>query len=469
MLTECRKQALANTSVDDFLVVEYNSDIGGRVAHTNFGKKADGGSYVVELGANWVQGLVSKGGPENPIWTLTFNASGAHDFTDLLNDYDNSYSTLEEDAGYILTDNLQDRSVRTGLSLSGWNPRGNAEQQAAEWWQFDWEYAQTPINRLTLRSPSQNTTFYQFSEANNYVYDQRGFSTFIKGIASTYLAPSDPRLLLNTVVTNITHSSSGVTIHTSNASNPCITASYAILTFSLGVLQNAITPPANTTPLLSFHPALPSWKQTAIQSMPMATYTKIFLQFPLNATFWPHSTQFFLYADPTTRGYYPLWQSLDTPGFLPGSGILFVTVVDAQSYTVEAQSDETTKSQVLAVLRNMFGAENVPEPLDFLVPRWTTTEWARGSYSNWGTGLTLEMHQNLRANVGRLWFAGEATHPEYYGFLQGAWFEGQRVGTAVAGLVKGESGGANASDEIHYDTLHGTTPEAQYAARNGWE
>lgn len=70
MLTECRKQALANTSVDDFLVVEYNSDIGGRVAHTNFGKKADGGSYVVELGANWVQGLVSKGGPENPIWTL---------------------------------------------------------------------------------------------------------------------------------------------------------------------------------------------------------------------------------------------------------------------------------------------------------------------------------------------------------------------------------------------------------------
>ena len=30
------------------------------------------------------------------------------------------------------------------------------------------------------------------------------------------------------------------------------------------------------------------------------------------------------------------------------------------------------------------------------------------------------MHQNLRANVGRVWFAGEATSAEYYGFLHGA-------------------------------------------------
>ena len=32
-----------------------------------------------------------------------------------------------------------------------------------------------------------------------------------------------------------------------------------------------------------------------------------------------------LYAD-ETRGRYPVWQSLDQGGFLPGSGIIFVTV-----------------------------------------------------------------------------------------------------------------------------------------------
>jgi polyamine oxidase len=76
------------------------------------------------------------------------------------------------------------------------------------------------------------------------------------------------------------------------------------------------------------------------------------------------------------------------------------------------------------------------------------------------------MHQNLRANVGRLWFAGEATHAEYYGFLQGAWFEGQLVGTTIAECVKGNTSGCEV--ERDYPVLHGVTPEDQYNATNGW-
>jgi hypothetical protein len=48
------QQALSNQSITDFLIIEYNGDIGGRMAHTNFGEDADGNPYVVELGANWV-------------------------------------------------------------------------------------------------------------------------------------------------------------------------------------------------------------------------------------------------------------------------------------------------------------------------------------------------------------------------------------------------------------------------------
>ena len=49
---DVQKQALSNASVTDFLILEYNSVIGGRVAHTTFGAKNN--SYTVELGANWV-------------------------------------------------------------------------------------------------------------------------------------------------------------------------------------------------------------------------------------------------------------------------------------------------------------------------------------------------------------------------------------------------------------------------------
>ena len=143
------------------MIVEYNNDIGGRVAHTTFGVKNQ--SYTIELGANWVQGLVSPGGPENPIWTLakrynltntysnyslieTFTEDGAVDFLDKIADFeDNAYATLEQDAGRLLIENLQQRSIRSGLSLAGWKPGTDMQAQAVEWWEWDWEYSYNPV------------------------------------------------------------------------------------------------------------------------------------------------------------------------------------------------------------------------------------------------------------------------------------------------------------------------------------
>ena len=49
-----RQKTLSKASVEDFLIIEYNGEIGGRVKHTNFGKQRDGSPYTIELGANWV-------------------------------------------------------------------------------------------------------------------------------------------------------------------------------------------------------------------------------------------------------------------------------------------------------------------------------------------------------------------------------------------------------------------------------
>ena len=85
LATDSYQQALSNASVHDFLIIEYNGEIGGRVAHTTFGNSSAAKSYTVELGANWVrlillirlkltcgqvQGLQTGNGPENPIWFL---------------------------------------------------------------------------------------------------------------------------------------------------------------------------------------------------------------------------------------------------------------------------------------------------------------------------------------------------------------------------------------------------------------
>jgi len=306
-----------------------------------------------------------------------------------------------------------------------------------------------------------NMTFYQFSEENNFILDPRGFNVFIRGEAAEFLnctndfdCSEDSRLLLNTTVRSISYSNDGVTI--TNEDGSCIKAEYAICTFSVGFLQHEV---------VKFDPFLPEWKQNSIETFQMGTYTKIFMQFPPDQVFWNTSNQFFLYADPITRGYYPAFQSLDCEDFMPGSGILFVTVVEGESYTVEAQDEEVTKQQILEVLRNMYGAENVPMPTAFMYPRWSLEPWTFGSYSSWPVGVTLEQHQNLRANLGRLYFAGEATSAEYFGFLQGAYFEGQLAGEAVANCLNHDG---NCTDYARYEVLRGSTNPAEYNATNGW-
>lgn len=83
----------------------------------------------------------------------TFNETGAVDFTGLLDEYENAYATFEQDAGYILTDNLQDRTARAGLSLAGWKPEKDAAAQAVEWWQFDFEYSVPPVSDMHWHTP----------------------------------------------------------------------------------------------------------------------------------------------------------------------------------------------------------------------------------------------------------------------------------------------------------------------------
>ena len=76
------------------------------------------------------------------------------------------------------------------------------------------------------------------------------------------------------------------------------------------------------------------------------------------------------------------------------------------------------------------------------------------------------MHPNLKPSVGRLWFAGEATSPEYFGFLQGAYFEGKKAGESIAKCVNGNI--SNCSNGGRYGMLHGTTQPSDCNEANGW-
>ena len=92
------------------------------------------------------------------------------------------------------------------------------------------------------------------------------------------LVIANSRLRLNEKVTLINWSDECVCVTTiSNGSTKQYCASYAIVTFSIGVLQS---PSVNTL----FEPDLPQSKVDVINKFSMAHYLKIFAEFP--SMFW---------------------------------------------------------------------------------------------------------------------------------------------------------------------------------------
>jgi polyamine oxidase len=366
---------------------------------------------------------------------------------------------MVKDANNRVKRGKPDSSVSIGLALAGWDSTNDMRKQAAEVLEWDLDAAAPPDLSSLIFGQLSDDASELLGPDERFVIDQRGFDIVTRHLASEYLKEGDQRLVLDSPVTRITYSNDSVTAHTAN--NTCYHGDYAICTFSLGVLQQAI----NSQALVQFQPAFPAWKKEAILGNIMGIYTKIFFQFDHDKVFWPRKVKNFYYASPTTRGYWLLWESLDFPGSpLEGSGIIFATMVWDQSRRIEQQSDEATKQEGLAVLRQMFPKATVPEPQAFLYPRWGTTSWAFGSYSNWAAGYTLKQHTNFRANLGRLWFAGEATSVEYFGYLHGAFYEGKSAAEEIAACVAGQT----CIDRKQYADLQGE-PERNYNSTSGFQ
>ncbi|KAI0365871.1 amine oxidase [Pilatotrama ljubarskyi] len=433
--------------IDDFIIVEARSELGGRMMSHEFG--AAGNRWAVEVGANWVQGTQTRNGPANPIWMLakkhnvslhssdffgrliperlvarsvaTYDYSGPVDFQDIFQESIRDFDRLTALAGARVPQRLVDMTARSGYSLSGALPN-SPHKMAAEYYQFDWEFGATPEETSWLASSwAHNSTFRMFSHENLLSIDQRGFKALIQEEAESFL--DQEQVKLNAAVTTIHSSENGVVVSLAGGSE--LMADYALCTFSLGVLQHEG---------VQFVPPLPVWKLEAIHSMSMGTYTKIFLQFPKK--FW-FDTEIALYAD-HERGRYPIWQSLDHEAFFPGCGILFATVTGDFSRRIESMDDSAVQGEILAVLQSMFPDATIPDPLDFYFQRWYSDPLFRGSYSNWPANFLSEHQTNLRANVGkRLWFAGEATSKKHFGYLHGAYSEGRDIAMIMADCIHG--------------------------------
>ncbi|XP_061348302.1 polyamine oxidase 1-like isoform X2 [Gastrolobium bilobum] len=408
-------KVLAENGIEDLVILEASDRIGGRIHKESFG------GVSVELGAGWIAGV---GGREsNPVWEL----AAEHGLRTCFSDYSNARYNIYDRSGKIFPSGIAADSYKKAvdsaiqklrnqeevddddddINIVSENPCATPEtpiELAIDFILHDFEMAEVePIS-----------TYVDFGEREFLVADERGYDYLLYKMAEDFLVTSegrilDSRLKLNKVVRELQHSRTGVTVITEDG---CVyEADYVILSVSIGVLQSD---------LLAFNPPLPRWKLEAIGKCDVMVYTKIFLKFPYK--FWPSGPEkeFFIYAH-EQRGYYTFWQHMDNA--YPGSNILVVTLTNEESKRVEAQSDEETQREAMAVLRDMFGP-NIPDAIDILVPRWWNNRFQRGSYSNYPILSNLKIFHNIKAPVGRIFFTGEHTSERFNGYVHGGYLAG---------------------------------------------
>ncbi|KAJ3220779.1 hypothetical protein HK099_004022 [Clydaea vesicula] len=446
--------------IHDFLILESASHCGGRLKNKNWPENT---SNFVEEGANWVHGI----GLNNPIFKLSekynltriednlvydtiYDAKGVKVDTKFFKSQFDYFKNVVSSVNALSVKRekykLPDMSVRTALTLQGWQPSDSESLKskpdlanAIEYVGFDLEQADT-AEGTSLNFGVGESTYKDFGEGVQFVKDNRGFKYIMEKeldlIAYKIQKERKDFIYFNSHVKSITYANDdgsdigGVFVKT--ADDKTFHAKVVICTFSLGVLQHNE---------VKFKPNLPESKIESLQRFHMQGEYK----------FWGNSENI-IYTS-SKKGYYPLWRNYKEPGY----NILFCMVVGEESKRIESLTYDEIIQEASEVLKIIFKQDFV-EPSSIFLPRWSMDKRFRGAYSNWPLGVSelnfklikeplfsvlneenyfkiageaglinenfLVEESAKKKKISRVLFAGEHCSRKYFGYAHGSWLSG---------------------------------------------
>ena len=453
-------RALYDNGLTKVLVLEAEDRIGGRIKNIEFG------GVQVELGANWIHKVdVNMENRENdhPIWTIahstnicpkTFTSSLETEKTDFSNyeAYDENGNNdaeafgmaskkvydkvmpkgkLEEYSRMLQSNGNADITVREALIKKGWKP-SNPTEYVAEWYNFDFSYAENP-DKTSLFGvyPDKNNNYDFSSETNFFVTDPRGYSSVVDCIAEGL--PKDS-IRLGHTVNSISYNDDCVcaSVTKSDGRERTMCGTYGVATFSVGVLKDFVNKSL-------FDPQLSAGKLNFIHSISMAYHLKIFVSFP--KAFWNTNKQFIVRSD-AQRGRYPLIQPLNLLPNNPIANIILMTVTEDEAVRISNQDKSTTTMEIMGVLRRIYG-NDIPKPNEIMVPTWINDPLYRGMYSNTAIGLAVEDHQAFKKAEMKLYFSGEANIVGENGYVHSGYCSGMETSEAILKDTERPTDGSN--------------------------
>ena len=235
----------------------------------------------------------------------------------------------------------------------------------------------------------------------------RGYGQLVESLARAV----DVRLSQR--VTTVQHGPRGVTVTTGGDT---FHARAALVTLPVALLRAKAGGPLAG---VAFDPPLAESKRSALENLDTGLMNKVVLHFP--RAFWGVERSVLGWTG-RHHGEFPLFVNGQR---LLGVPLLEAMIVGDAARALEPADDATTVTRALDALRTMFGS-GVPVPDGALVTRWGVDPFAGGAYSCPRVGATVDDRATLATPVGRLFFAGEATHEAFPATVHGAYLSGRR-------------------------------------------
>ena len=402
----------------EVIILEGRDRIGGRT-HTDSTLGPD-----IDLGGSWIHG--PHGNPLMPLakdagaswkWTdfknvlgnsvMAFDADGTQidtaEYTQGINDYDGAMAMLD---GSILG-NKPDRSVESMADLykSGLiDQSGQASFGSKKGYHYTAQIRFQYENAAGLDESAFNFGSYIKLPGGDNLLCGGGFRKVLTHLAQGLA------IKLDTAVQKIQYGEDGVSVYTSKE---VFSADRCIVSVPLGVLQNG---------RIEFAPTLSAEKVAAIGRIGMGNYEKIALKFP--EIFWPTEPHRLNYISDHNPPLYNAWLNF---AHFTGDPILVCYHGGPMAEYTNQIDDEDLIAGCVETLKKMFG-ESIPDPISYIRTNWSKSEFSQGSYSFTKVGQQAGDREELARSVdGRLFFAGEATHPNFYGTVHGAYESGVRA------------------------------------------
>ena len=402
-----------------FIALEARQTYGGRAQSIKIG------NYTLPKGGGWQQG-----GGKNHVLTSRLKSCGIRTIKQNWNrwsDYSYTGDSVsvpygELEAAYDCASEIAiemqargdpDVDQDTLLKLCGWF-KEDIGDHLAELSTIEFEWAEPAIATSAFASMPWVTYESPHTDEDNFIIDARGTEELVGCQLDRYVPGGRYGSLLNykSPVANVDTDAKVVTLQNGTR----IGWRFALFdTRSLAVHQYDIARNDGA----GFTPEIVGLHAEAINSYHFPVYMKVFLQFPQK--FWDNSQFYQIFSSNGLGG--SLWQNVDLPGWLPGSRILYYTLLSTDSQRFEQLSDDQVALVVLEDLGRVFGFANVDEPETVVVSRWSNNPYFRGTYSNRPPSLTGDRFDAIFKPFGvdnSVVFTGEAYCDRMNGYLHAA-------------------------------------------------